>query len=154
MAKTEQPATTPRVKGATAGCAGEGEGEKTYYVWLLVDGCAEQQEIFCAVDDASAQTYVDNTYGQEGGKERIITAYLNQIFYGHNAYGIAAAADVYFGKTLDQLTAAQAALLAAIPHTPACYDLFRWVPLDENGQYVRDDQNRLVVPLTGALRCP
>ena len=45
------------------GCAGEGEGEKTYYVWLLVDGCAEQQEIFCAVDDASAQTYVDNTYG-------------------------------------------------------------------------------------------
>ena len=35
----------------------------------------------------------------EEGKQRIITAYLNQIFYGHNAYGIAAAAKAYFGKT-------------------------------------------------------
>ena len=47
----------------------------------------------------------------EAGKERIITAYLNQIYYGHNAYGIAAAAQVYFGITdLNQLTPAQAAL--------------------------------------------
>jgi len=103
------------------------------------------------IQAAKLTEYVNKTYGEQGGKERIITAYLNQIFYGHNAYGIAAAADVYFGKTLDQLTPAQAALLAAIPQTPACYDLFRWVPLDENGQYVKDDQGRLVVPLTGAL---
>ena len=34
----------------------------------------------------------------EAGKQQIITAYLNQIFYGHNAYGIAAAAQAYFGK--------------------------------------------------------
>ncbi len=104
------------------------------------------------IQAAKLTDYVNTRYGQEAGKERIVTAYLNQIFYGHNAYGIAAAADVYFGKTLEQLTPAQAALLAAIPQTPACYDLYRWVPLDEKGQYVKDDQGRLVVPLTGALR--
>ena len=104
------------------------------------------------IQAAKLTEYVNKTYGEQGGKERIITAYLNQIFYGHNAYGIAAAADVYFGKTLEQLTPAQAALLAAIPQTPACYDLYRWVPLDENGQYIKDDQGRLVVPLTGALK--
>ena len=49
----------------------------------------------------------------EAGKQRIMTAYLNQIYYGHNAYGVAAAAETYFGiKELDQLTPAQAALLA------------------------------------------
>ena len=83
------------------------------------------------IQAAKLTEYVNTTYGQEVGKERIITAYLNQIFYGHNAYGIAAAADVYFGKSMDQLTPAQAALLAAIPQTPACYDLYRWVPLDD-----------------------
>ena len=55
--------------------------------------------------------------GEEGKKE-IITAYLNQIPYG-GAYGIAAAADVYFGKDLEELTLSEAALLAAIPQEPA-----------------------------------
>jgi len=54
--------------------------------------------------------------GEEGKKE-IITAYLNQIPYGA-AYGVAAAADVYFGKDLNQLTVSEAALLAAIPQEP------------------------------------
>ncbi|MFO7531221.1 MAG: transglycosylase domain-containing protein [Candidatus Limnocylindrales bacterium] len=54
----------------------------------------------------------------EEGKREIITAYLNQIPYGA-AYGVAAAADVYFGKKLDQLTISEAALLAAIPQEPA-----------------------------------
>jgi penicillin-binding protein 1A len=40
----------------------------------------------------------------ERGKERIITAYLNQIPYGHNAYGISAAAQVYFGKSMAKLS--------------------------------------------------
>jgi membrane peptidoglycan carboxypeptidase len=73
------------------------------------------------------------------GKQRIITAYLNQIYYGHNAYGVAAAAQVYFGITdLNQLTPAQAALLAGMPQAPDDYDLFKYA--------VRDAQGRLVVP--------
>ncbi len=53
----------------------------------------------------------------EEGKKDIITAYLNEIPYGA-AYGVSAAAEVYFGKNLDQLTVSEAALLAAIPQEP------------------------------------
>ncbi len=82
---------------------------------------------------AKLTDYVTKTYGEEGGKEQIITGYLNQIFYGHNAYGIAAAAQIYFGKSLANLDVAQAAILAAIPKSPVCYDLFNWVPTDAAG---------------------
>ncbi len=58
------------------------------------------------------------TFPGEEGKRTIITAYLNEIFYGHEAYGIAAAADVYFGVRMDELTVAQAALLASLPQSP------------------------------------
>ncbi|HSH21306.1 MAG TPA: biosynthetic peptidoglycan transglycosylase, partial [Candidatus Caenarcaniphilales bacterium] len=75
----------------------------------------------------------------EEGKQRIINAYLNQIYYGHNAYGIAAAAEAYFGITdLARLTPAQAALLAGLPQAPDTYDLFKWAETDSQG--------RLVVP--------
>lgn len=104
------------------------------------------------------QSYQLNEYvkkyntGQDpnGGKELIITAYLNQIFYGHNAYGIAAAAQAYFGKSLSQLTIAQAALLVGLPQSPTCYDLYRWLPTDSNGEAVKNAQGQLEVPLTGA----
>ena len=94
------------------------------------------------------------TYGEQGGKERIITAYLNQIFYGHNAYGVAGAAKAYFGKTLDKLTPAEAATLAAIPKSPVCYDLYSWLPKDDTGAFVKDAQGRLVVPVSGAVAPP
>jgi penicillin-binding protein 1A len=52
-------------------------------------------------------------------KEQIITLYLNEIYYGSGAYGIKAAADVYFGKDLDELTIGEAALLARLPRRPS-----------------------------------
>src|SRR6202007_2907209 len=52
-------------------------------------------------------------YPGEAGKEQIITAYLNQNFYGNQSYGIKAAAKTYFGKSLKDLTLAEAAILAA-----------------------------------------
>ena len=58
------------------------------------------------------------------GKKQIITAYLNQNYYGHQAYGIKAAALVYFGVSdLSKLTLAQAAILAGLPKSPSNYDL-------------------------------
>jgi membrane peptidoglycan carboxypeptidase len=75
------------------------------------------------------------------GKQQIITAYLNQIFYGHDAYGIAAAAQVYFGVSdLAKLTPAQAALLAALPQSPSTLDPYRFAEANEDGE--------LVVPAT------
>jgi membrane peptidoglycan carboxypeptidase len=78
-------------------------------------------------------------YPGSEGKERVISAYLNEIYYGHEAYGIAAAADVYFGVTdLADLTVAQAALLAGLPKAPSMLDPYRYA--------VKDDDGRLVVP--------
>jgi membrane peptidoglycan carboxypeptidase len=59
----------------------------------------------------------------QAGKRQIITAYLNQNFYGNNSYGVKAAAEGYFGVPLDKLTVAQAAILAAIPQSPTKFDL-------------------------------
>ena len=59
------------------------------------------------------------------GKRDIITAYLNQNYYGNQLYGIKAAAEGYFGVELAKLTPAQAAILAALPKSPSNYDLVR-----------------------------
>ncbi len=55
-------------------------------------------------------------------KERILELYLNEIFLGNRSYGIAAAALNYFDKSLDELTIAEAALLAGLPKAPSSYD--------------------------------
>ena len=68
------------------------------------------------------------------GKQQIITAYLNQVFYGHDAYGIAAAAQIYFGiSKLSDLTPAQAALLAALPKSPSSLDPYRYAVTQQEG---------------------
>ncbi|HEX7055578.1 MAG TPA: PBP1A family penicillin-binding protein, partial [Bacilli bacterium] len=57
----------------------------------------------------------------EYSKEEILTKYLNQIYYGHAAYGIEAAANLYFGKHAKDLTLAESALLAGVPKGPKYY---------------------------------
>ncbi len=51
-------------------------------------------------------------------KDQILELYLNQVYMGQRAYGFAAAAKVYFGKTLDQLSIAEAAMVAGLPNNP------------------------------------
>src|SRR5580704_14927016 len=58
-------------------------------------------------------------------KDRILEIYLNEIYLGAGAYGVAAAAEIYFGKHLDQLTLAEAAFLAALPKAPNNYNPVR-----------------------------
>jgi len=55
-------------------------------------------------------------------KDEILELYINQINLGQRAYGFASAARIYFGKTLDQLTAAEAAMLAGLPKAPSAYN--------------------------------
>lgn len=55
-------------------------------------------------------------------KERILELYLNQIYLGRGAYGVAAAAVVYFDKGLNELTLSECAFLAALPKAPNNYD--------------------------------
>jgi penicillin-binding protein 1A len=52
-------------------------------------------------------------------KDEILELYLNKIFFGHRAYGVVAAADFYYGKSLAELDLAEAAMLAAIPKFPS-----------------------------------
>ncbi|MGQ0801993.1 MAG: penicillin-binding protein 1A [Pseudomarimonas sp.] len=55
----------------------------------------------------------------ELSKDEILALYLNKGFFGSRAYGVAAAAEFYYGKTLDQLTLEEAAMLASIPKFPS-----------------------------------
>jgi penicillin-binding protein 1A len=59
-------------------------------------------------------------------KERILELYLNEIFLGAQAYGVAAAAQAYFNKSLDELTLAESAFLAALPKAPNNYNPVRY----------------------------
>ncbi|WP_439598693.1 penicillin-binding protein 1A [Falsiroseomonas sp.] len=59
-------------------------------------------------------------------KSRILEIYLNEIFLGQQAYGVAAAAQNYFNKSLDELTVSEAAFLAALPKAPNNYNPSRF----------------------------
>ncbi len=58
------------------------------------------------------------------GKEKILETYLNQIYFGQGAYGVASAAESYFGKDLAKLSLAECAFLAGLPKSPSKYSPF------------------------------
>ena len=62
---------------------------------------------------------------QAYSKDRILELYLNEIFFGLGAYGIAGAALTYFDKSVNELTVAESAYLAALPRGPSNYHPFR-----------------------------
>jgi penicillin-binding protein 1A len=57
-------------------------------------------------------------------KEQILEIYINQIYLGNRSYGFASAAQTYYGKRLNQLSAAEAAMLAGLPKAPSRYNPF------------------------------
>ncbi len=66
-----------------------------------------------------SEIYISLLMEAEFTKEEIFSLYVNKIFLGQRAYGVGAAAEVYFGKGLDQLTVAEMATLAGIPTAPS-----------------------------------
>ena len=90
------------------------------------------------------------------GKRQIITAYLNQNYYGNQSYGVKAAAESYFGIDLSKIDPAQAAILAGLPKSPSNYDLVRnaveqcTVSIAE-GADCPANKSRLVVPDDSAI---
>lgn len=58
-------------------------------------------------------------------KDEILERYLNTVYFGNNAYGLQAAAEVYFGKNVDQLTMVEGAFLAGLVRSPSGYDPIR-----------------------------
>ncbi len=57
-------------------------------------------------------------------KDRILEMYLNQVYFGHGAYGVEAAARTYFGKSVSELSRREAALIAGLPRAPSAYSPF------------------------------
>ncbi len=55
-------------------------------------------------------------------KDQILEIYMNQIFLGNRAYGFASASEIYFGKPLQEITIAEAAMLAGLPKAPSAYN--------------------------------
>ena len=68
------------------------------------------------------ETFVTYRLEREFTKEEILALYLNVIFFGQRSYGVAAAAETYFGKQLDDLTLGEAATLARVPQWPSKYN--------------------------------
>ncbi|MGD2117686.1 MAG: penicillin-binding protein 1A [Chromatiales bacterium] len=59
---------------------------------------------------------------RELSKEDVLTLYLNKIYLGHRAYGVGAAAQVYYGKTVRELTLPEIAMIAGLPKAPSSYN--------------------------------
>jgi penicillin-binding protein 1A len=91
---------------------------------------------------------------QAYSKDRILELYLNEIFFGLGSYGIAGAALTYYDKSVNELTVAEAAYLAALPKGPSNYHPFRytdraierrnWVidQMVDNGYVTRDEGDK------------
>ena len=68
------------------------------------------------------EAFVTYRLEREFSKEEILALYLNVIFFGQRAYGVAAAAETYFGKQLDELSLSEAATLARVPQWPSRFN--------------------------------
>src|SRR6202142_4658342 len=66
-----------------------------------------------------SEIYISVVMEAKFTKEEIFSLYVNKIFLGQRSYGVGAAAEVYFGKSLDQLSVAEMATLAGIPTAPS-----------------------------------
>jgi peptidoglycan glycosyltransferase len=137
---------------------GEGRGASTITQQLVRNRLLPPSAFEGSVYDRKIREIIQSIrltqeYPGDEGKREIITAYLNQNFYGNQSYGVKAAAHSYFGKELKDLTLAESALLAAIPQSPTKFDLVRnavkqcKVEIPEGGECPAD-QVQIVVPPT------
>lgn len=84
------------------------------------------------------------------GKDQILGIYLNHVYLGHGAYGVAAAASAYFGKDVKDLSVAEAALLAGLPKAPGRATPFHDFARAQGWQRYVIDQMRSLGFLTAA----
>src|SRR4029079_18130395 len=65
---------------------------------------------------------ISTKMSREWSKDAVLQSYLNIIYFGRGAYGVAAAAQAYFGKPVEQLSVSEGALLAALIQRPSTLD--------------------------------
>jgi penicillin-binding protein 1A len=81
---------------------------------------------------------------KEVGKDQILERYLNLVYLGEGTYGVADAAWVYFGKTVDQLTLSETAMIAALPPAPNKYSPFK------NPKFAQERRNLVLLRMQEA----
>ena len=81
-------------------------------------------------------------------KREILSDYLNVVYYGNQAYGVAAAAETYFSKRASQLSVVQAAMIAGLPQAPTEYDPLR----NPSGALARRNEVLHAMLVNGALK--
>ncbi|MGE0084993.1 MAG: penicillin-binding protein 1A [Desulfococcaceae bacterium] len=117
------------VKNAEAGTVVQGGSTITQQVtksFLLTPEKSYERKI----REAILAWRIDQTFS----KEEILYLYLNQIYLGHGAYGVAAGAENYFGKSLGELNLAECAMLAGLPQAPSEYSPYRNMEKARNRQ--------------------
>ena len=77
-----------------------------------------KRTIITKINEAMLALKIEHTLS----KDKILELYINQIYLGQRAYGFAAAAQVYYGKSLEKLNLAETALLAGLPKAPSGYN--------------------------------
>ncbi len=117
------------------------EGGSTITQQLVKNAYLTQQRTF---DRKLKELYYAIKLELHLSKDQIFELYLNQIYFGHGAYGVKIAAQTYFGKELDQLNQAEMALLAGLPRGPAYYSPYL---------HPQEAQNRLEEVLDRMVQC-
>ncbi|MDQ2782768.1 MAG: transglycosylase domain-containing protein, partial [Actinomycetota bacterium] len=82
---------------------------------------------------------ISSKMSRQSSKDDILTAYLNTIYFGRGAYGVAAASQAYFGKSVSDLSVAESAVLASSIRSPSFYDpAVNPAPAKKRWSYVLD----------------
>lgn len=97
------------------------QGGSTITQQLAVNTFLTREETLSRkIKDALLALQIERTFT----KNEILEMYLNLIYFGHGAHGVASAAELYFDKSLSELSLAESALIAGIPRRPAYYSPF------------------------------
>lgn len=95
-----------------------GQGASTITQQLIKNTILSQEQTY---KRKIQEMYLAMQLEKKYSKDQILEAYLNTIYLGYNAYGVKTAAEMYFGKELDQLTLRESAMLAGINRNPYYY---------------------------------
>jgi membrane peptidoglycan carboxypeptidase len=116
------------VANQQAGGVSQGASTLTmqYVRMALRDGASTPQEALEATEQTTARKLREMRFAieleQRLSKQEILERYLNSAYFGHRAYGIFAASQVFFSKSPKKLTLTEAALLAGLVKAPSAYD--------------------------------
>ncbi|BBU38222.1 hypothetical protein APP_05140 [Aeribacillus pallidus] len=114
-----------RIAGATVANVKEGfgaEGGSTITQQVVKNSfLTPEKTLKRKIQEAYLAVQLERRYS----KEEILEMYLNKVYFGQGAYGVATAAETYFNKSVKKLTISEAALLAGLPQRPSEYDPFK-----------------------------